>query len=43
MSEVLVMLGSKDSPLEQPKGPAQQLGPLCMSLDWEQSTVLNLM
>ncbi|KAM0927738.1 hypothetical protein ACQ4PT_002676 [Festuca glaucescens] len=45
MSAVLAMLGNKDSALEQPKGPAQQLGPICysvMSLDREQSTVVNL-
>ncbi|KAK1683782.1 hypothetical protein QYE76_044630 [Lolium multiflorum] len=45
MSAVSAMLGSKDSPLEQPKGPVQQLLPICsgsMSLDWEQSTIVNL-
>jgi hypothetical protein len=29
MSAVLAMLGSKDSLLEQPKSPTQQLGPTC--------------
>ena len=45
MSAVLGMLRSKDSLLEQPKRPAQQLGPMCyggMSPDLEESTVVNL-
>uniref|UniRef100_A0ACD5V1Z4 Uncharacterized protein n=1 Tax=Avena sativa TaxID=4498 RepID=A0ACD5V1Z4_AVESA len=45
ISAVLAMLGSKDSLLEQPKGPTKQLGPTGnggMSLDLESSTVVHL-